>query len=133
MTYTVSYSIEFKKNLGGFPKPDQMKIALFVAQFQKDGLADHSKYPGKIAVSWGGLQPPDPRFTFTHGNDLWHYHIGIPTYIPARSQSYLTSDWLLHFQWPNWQKNGTHIHLVDLLQHDDSSGVFNLPRATALP
>lgn len=61
MTYTVSYSVEFKKNLSGFPKSDQMKIALFADQFEHEGLADHSRYIGKIAPSWGAGQAPSNR------------------------------------------------------------------------
>ena len=132
-TYTTSFSLEFATNFARFPVADQLKIAAFQTQFESYGFTQFSNYPGKISMSWGGLSPNDPVYTFTYGNDLWHYHIGIPKFQQSVSGKYFTSDWLLHFQWPNWKNNGPHIHLVDLLPHNGSSGSFNLPLPTALP
>ena len=133
MTYTTSFSIEFTKNLPGFPKLDQLKIAYFQTTFENVGLGNFSQYRGKIGPSWKGLFHTDPKYTFAHGNDLWHYHVGIPVYTPSPFGPYSTSDWQLHFIWPDWKNNGPHIHVVDLLQHNHYSGPFNLPLPTALP
>lgn len=133
MTFTTGFSLEFATNFARFPIADQLKITTFQTQFEGYGFADFSKYPGKISFSWGGLNPADPKYTFAYGNDLWHYHIGIPRFVPSISGRYFTSDWVLHFQWPNWRSNGPHIHIVDLLPHNSSRGVFNLPNQSALP
>ena len=133
MTYTTGFSLEFAENFARFPKADQLKIAVFQTQFESYGFSNFSNYPGKISMSWGGLSPSNPLYQFAKGNDLWHYHIGIPTFTPSISGKYSTSDWLLHFQWPNWMKNGAHIHIVDLLPHNASNRSFNLPSPKALP
>ena len=133
MTFTTGFSLEFAINFARFPVADQLKINTFQTQFEGFGLGDFSKYPGKIAPSWSGLAPADPNYSFAYGNDLWHYHIGIPRFTPSISGRYFTSDWLLHFQWPNWRNSGPHIHIVDLLPHNGYSGAFNLPSTSALP
>ncbi len=130
--YTTSFSLDFAQNFARFPVADQLKITTFQTQFEGFGLADFSNYPGKISMSWGGLSQADPNYAYTYGNDLWHYHIGIPKLVPSVSGKYFTSDWLLHFQWQNWRANGPHIRLVDLLPHNSSNGQFNLPLPGAL-
>lgn len=134
MTYTTSFSLEFALSFARFPVADQLKITTFQTQFESYGFSNFSNYPGKIAPSWGGgMSSANPVYQFAHGNDLWHYHIGIPSFTPSISGKYFTSDWLLHFQWPNWRNNGPHIHIVDLLPHNSSTGAFNVPSPTALP
>lgn len=133
MTFTTGFSLEFARNFARFPVADQLKITAFQTQFESYGFTQFSNYPGKIAPSWGGLSPTDARYTFTYSHDLWHYHIGIPKWTPSVSGKYFTSAWLLHFQWPNWRNNGAHIHIVDLLPHNGSTGAFNLPDPQALP
>lgn len=132
-TYTTGFSLQFALNFARFPQADQMKITAFQTQFEGYGFTNFSNYPGKIGPSWKGLNPSDPRHTFAYTNDLWHYHIGIPKFTPSVSGKYFTSDWLLHFQWPNWKVNGSHIHIVDLLPHNSYAGPFNLPDPAALP
>jgi hypothetical protein len=133
MTYTTGFSLEFALNFARFPLADQLKITAFQTQFESYGFSNFSNYPGKISHSWKGLAPTDAHYAYAKGNDLWHYHIGIPRFMPSISGKYFTSDWLLHFQWPNSHGNGTHIHIVDLLPHNSSSGAFNLPAPQALP
>jgi hypothetical protein len=132
VTYTVSFSLEFARNFARFPAADQVKIIDFQTLFESVGLGDFSKYPGKIAPSWSG-SATRPAAAFAKANDLWHYHVGIPTFKTTVGGMYMTSDWLLHFQWPDWRTNGPQIHIVDLLPHNGSSGAFNLPSPTALP
>ena len=123
MTFTVGYKARFADEFTRFVPEQQLKIAAFVALYQSLGLVDFEKYEGKIAPSWGGLHMTDPNFEYTHGNSLWHYHIGLPVYSQIHP-AYKTSDWLLHFQWVD---KGPRIELVDLYQHYKSDGAFYLP------
>jgi hypothetical protein len=132
MTYTTSFSLQFAQDFARFPVPDQLKVTTFLTQFESFGLQSFSNYPGKIAPSWSGPATA-ANHAFARNNDLWHYHIGIPKLKPTQHGKYFTSDWLLHFQWPNWRTNGTSIHVVDLLPHTSSGGTFNLPKPTQLP
>jgi hypothetical protein len=87
------------------------------------GLSDFTKYTGKITPSWSGLHCTDPIYQYAKNNDLWHYHIGIPKYV-SNHNKYKTSDWVLHFQWPD---KGNRITLVDICYHYKSDGTFHMP------
>lgn len=130
--FTSSFSLEFARNFVRFPKADQVKIVAFQTRFETFGLGDFSRYQGKVAPSWSG-PATRPAAAFAKANDLWHYHVGIPQFMQTLGGKYCTSDWLLHFQWPDWKTSGPHIHIVDLLPHNSSSGTFNLPAPSALP
>lgn len=107
-------------------QPDQQdKIFDFTVIYEAHGLTDFSRFPGKITPSWNNLDKSDPAFQYTYSNCLWHYHVGLPEYKPSISGQYLTSDWVLHFQWLN---KGAHISLVDLYAHLNSDGKFWLPK-----
>jgi hypothetical protein len=90
------------------------------------GLRDQTLYPGKLSGSWVTLAEDDPEYKRTRDACLWHYHIGLPYYTQSYA-GYKTSEWLLHFQWPNWATGGTHIEIVDLYTHYKSDGQFYLP------
>lgn len=113
------FAVEF----ANFPQDQQDAILDFTDIFEKHGLADFSKYPGKITYSWKGLQAGSAEFVYAQSNDLWHYHVGIPHYNHVHPK-YATSDWVLHFQ---WQQQGTHVNLVDIFQHYTSTGKFYMP------
>lgn len=123
MKYTWGVRLKFSEELGRYPRDQQDRILDFIEVYEKHGLADFSKYPGKIAPSWSGLLASHPSYSYTRDNSLWHYHIGIPEY-KQRHPTYLTSDYVLHFQWPD---KGTHIDLVDTCYHRKSNGEFYLP------
>lgn len=129
MSFEVSFSAQFALEYSRFPKYQQDKVDDFIDIFSIHGLGDFSKYPGKITYSWKGLSPTDPVCIYAKDNELWHYHIGIPTYTARPDIPYQTSDWVLHFQWPG---KGTTIALVDLYSHYTSTGVFYLPPESAL-
>ncbi len=124
MKYTVGFKHQFSVEFGRYPKDQQDLILDFIALFQAHGLDDFTKYPGKVAPSWGGLQANHPNFSFAQSNHLWHYHMGYPAYVPG--PKYQTSDWVIHFQWPG---KGAHIDLVDCYQHQNWQGKFYMPPA----
>ena len=119
---TVSFGARFAEEFPRFPTDQQDKILAFVEQFERHGLNDFAKFEGKIARSGADLDDDDPLKAFCENNNLWHYHIGIPEY-EERHEKYKTSDWVLHFMWP--EKN--HIVLVDIYSHYTSDGGFYLP------
>ncbi len=120
MQYTVDFFPKFQKEFTNFPPEHQDKVLDFVKQFQLHGLSDFSLYEGKIAPS---AVPGTPEYYYARSHDLWHYHIGIPTYTQIHGR-YKTSDMVLHFQWRN---KGPHISLVDMYDHYTSAGRFYLP------
>jgi len=94
------------------PPGDVDKIDDFTEHFVEYGFAG---LPGKISPTWK-VPGPDPDYEakkrFAVENYLWHYHVGIPRYEPPRfpGNSYMTSDWVVHFQrFPG----DTRIRLVD--------------------
>lgn len=128
MTFTVSYSARFAAEFARFPSDQQDRVIAFAELFERHGLSDATKYPGKLSPSWLGLQPINPTYQYAYSNNLWHYHVGIPYYRPT-NQGYSTSEWVLHFQ---WVKDAPHIDLVDLYEHYLRDGRFYLPPVNAL-
>lgn len=128
MTYTWKLSSQFQTEFGNFPQDQQDKIIDFTDIYEVHGFSDFNLYEGKIAQSWSGPDMSKEDFDFAKDNDLWHYHIGIPNYTQVHGK-YKTSDWVLHFQWPNM---GNSIALVDLYSHYTRDGRFYLPKAKNL-
>ena len=126
--FSWSLSSKFEKEFILLPTKDQDKIIEFTDVYEKFGLSDFSRYPGKITPSWNGQDISSTDRIYAQLNSLWHYHIGIPEYREVH-QTYKTSDWVLHFQWP---KKGNRIILVDLYSHYTSSGDFYLPPSSYL-
>jgi hypothetical protein len=126
MTFTVSLNRVFAGEYQRLRPDQQDKIRQFMRLFQKVGLRDQTLYPGKLSGSWVTLAEDDPEYKRTRDACLWHYHIGLPYYTQSYA-GYKTSEWLLHFQWPNWATGGTHIEIVDLYTHYKSDGQFYLP------
>jgi hypothetical protein len=127
MSYSYSFKPKFANEFANFPSDQQDKILEFGETFEQHGLGDFTKYVGKVSPSWSG-NANSIAYNFAQANDLWHYHIGIPTYL-ASNAKYKTSDWVLHFQ---WKSRGTHIIFVDLYQHYRYDGSFYLPTADYL-
>lgn len=123
MTYKVSFGKEFAKESVNYPKDQKQAIADFVNTFQNFGLADYSKYQGKISPSWSGINMTQESYDYAYTNHLWHYHLGIPSYKNI-GQPYYTSDYILHFQWKN---RGNEIALLDCSSHYTSTKIFYLP------
>jgi len=113
---------KFAEEFSGFPGADKEKVLDFLEIYEKHGFSDFSKYEGKIAPSWVGLDVGHPDFIYCQANCLWHYHVGIPKYI-EKHEKYKTSEWVLHFQ----MIGPTHINIVDVYAHYDSSGNFYIP------
>lgn len=127
-TYTWSFSNLFAKQFKNLNKDDQDCILNFIELFETSGLSDFTKYVGKISPSWRGLDEQDAEqkltFDYAQKNSLWHYHIGLPIYVKKHNK-YQTSDWVLHFQWP---ERGNHINIVDMCYHYTADGKFYVPK-----
>jgi hypothetical protein len=128
MTYSYGFKKQFAIEFANFPTDQQDKVLDFADTFEISGLSDFTKYAGKISPSWSGLPKFHPSAVYAKANHLWHYHIGIPNYSVVHAK-YMTSDWVLHFQWTN---RGSHIDLVDLYSHYKNDGSFYLPSSNSL-
>ena len=123
MSYEYVFSSKFAEEFAVYPADQQDKILDFIRIFESVGLADFSLYPGKISHSWAGLEPHDPNYQYAEANALWHYHVGIPEFQQTH-EKYQTSDWVLHFQWPD---QGDFVKIVDIYSHYDRHGNFYMP------
>lgn len=123
MAYRWEFRSLFATEFGNLPPKDQDKVLDFITIYLSEGLQDFSKYEGKIAPSWSGTGISPFLYSYAVNHALWHYHVGIPSY-SVRHTKYKTSDFLLHFQWPNM---GDEIYIVDLYSHYTSDGHFYLP------
>ncbi|MFS7192754.1 MULTISPECIES: hypothetical protein [Serratia] len=127
-TYTWSISSVFAKQFDNLSTGDQDCILDFTDIFEAHGLSDFKKYVGKISPSWKGLNVEDAEqkltFDYAKSNDLWHYHVGLPVYV-KKHDKYLTSDWVVHFQ---WKQGSNHIDIVDMCYHYTADGKFYIPK-----
>ncbi len=121
--FTWSFKTKLQLEFENFPADQQDKILLFASTYEEHGLADFTRYEGKLSPSWATLPDTDPNHAYAQLNALWHYHVGIPEYKVVHGK-YKTSDMVLHFQWPD---KGTHISLVDVYYHHKSDGTFYIP------
>lgn len=128
MKYTVEFSESFAKEFTRVPQEHQDAVLDFVVIYQGHGLNDQTKYPGRVSPSWHNLPVNHPNYAYTKQQHLWHYHVGLPDYAGAQLWG-KTSDWVLHFQWPD---RGPTVALVDLYQHYTWDNKFYLPPKSAL-
>lgn len=129
MSYTWEFGKKFAVEFKNYPENQQDKILDFTDIYEENGLSDFSKFQGKIAPSWRGIDKTHPIYDFTYSNSLWHYHVGLPEYIKSKYNNYLTSDMILHFQWKN---NSNHIRVLDITWHYKRNGEFWLPHSDYL-
>lgn len=122
MSLTVKLSIHFSQRYDGLPERDLDHIDAFWDHCEKYGLGG---WKGKIKPSW--IVPehyPDRATRQSHAklNQLWHAHIGIPSWKPSKNAlaQYQTSDWVLHFR---YNPDEGWIMLCDYGDHDP----FDLP------
>lgn len=129
MSYTWEFGKKFAVEFKNYPENQQDKILDFTDIYEENGLSDFSKFQGKIAPSWRGIDKTHPIYDFTYSNSLWHYHVGLPDYIKSKYNNYLTSDMILHFQ---WKSNANHIRVLDITWHYKRNGEFWLPNSDYL-
>lgn len=70
----------------------------FIDHYEKHGL---NGWKGKITPSWNvpdSYADHKKRRKYAQKFNLWHAHIGLPSWKSAPNASYLTSDHVLHFQ-----------------------------------
>lgn len=131
MSGTWDFKPLFLKQFQNFKTPQQDAIYDFTDLVEAGALDDFTLFPAKISHSWKGLAKGSSEYNFAFGNNLWHYHIGIPNYRQTHPK-YKTSDWVLHFQWNDKNTGGRHISLVDCYQHYKVDGTFYMPSADYL-
>ncbi|KWV73389.1 hypothetical protein PFL603g_03499 [Pseudomonas fluorescens] len=127
MPIEVRLSTYFSDLYDQLPNRDLDLIDAFWEHCESYGL---NGWEGKIKPSW--LVPyeyADRSVRIKHAklNNLWHAHIGFPTWKPSRNpdQSYKVSDWVVHFV--NRESDG-YIRLVDYGFHNP----FHLPSSREL-
>lgn len=97
--------------------------------FMDHGL-NKSKYKGKIKNSWTGTKIVQNK-QFTKQNNLWHVHLGVPTFTPNQNGKFYTSDYVLHFQYDPSTPN--HIRFIKATPHYSSNPKrFILPTVACL-
>lgn len=127
MSLEVKLSAHFSKRYDELPDRDLDHIDAFWDHCEKHGLAG---WKGKIKPSW--IIPEHyldraAREAHARINNLWHAHIGIPSWKPSKNPDvgYQVSEWVLHFQYKpaeGW------LMLCDYGDHDP----FELPLANRL-
>lgn len=122
MQLEVRLSAYFSDLYDRLPERDLDHIDAFWDHCEHHGF---KSWKGKVKPSWD--LPWDYPFRSSrvaHAKplNLWHAHIGIPTWKPSRNPNadYQTSDWVVHFQ--DFSASG-YIKLVDYGSHNP----FELP------
>lgn len=117
MGIIVELADAFTQRYPQYPKDDRLKITHFISHVEQHG---YDGLTGKIGPS-DNIPQQDPnrraKIRYAKRYHLWHYHIGIPRYLPARHilAPYQTSEYVLHFmKFPG----GKVIRIVDLDYHD---------------
>lgn len=101
----------FSKHLKNFPKADREKIRAFVEhveQFGFHGLQGRNKSSDQVPTdnpNWS------ERVAYAQKYKLWHYHIGIPTYVLSEKGDQV-SEYVLHYI-----RESDYIILVDMSPH----------------
>lgn len=116
MPHQVDYSDHFTLLYDALPDSEKDLIDAFIFEFIERGFK--GKFPGKLART-DNVPHSDPdrekKIWFAKRYNLWHVHIGHPQWNPCKNPmaSYLTSDWVVHFQ----KLSESHIALVDYNSH----------------
>lgn len=119
----VTFGRKIKNHLHNFSEQDRQKILDFAIHVQQNGL---DLLPGKNKRS-DGFSNDDPQFAnkmaLVKKYNLWHYHIGIPSYKDSLLGDYKTSEYILHYA-----RRADSIEIVDLGRHPP----FHLPSVDCL-
>ena len=124
LEYIFNYGKLFANEFKNYPQDQQNAILDFLDIYEVYGLKSFKPYKGKITFSWKGLNHKDPAYQYAKNNDLWHIHIGLPSFRKSAFGQYYTSDMILHFQWIN---KGNVIKVVDVTPHYKADRQFWLP------
>ncbi|MFW2177973.1 MULTISPECIES: hypothetical protein [unclassified Moraxella] len=107
----VRFGQVFLQHFQNFPKSDQLKIKEFVNHVKSlgfEGLTGRNKSSDNVPTDnpdWSKI------VAYAQKNQLWHYHIGIPSYVRSEKGD-MTSEYVLHYV-----KGDDYIKLVDLSAH----------------
>ena len=122
----VSFSNNFIDVMLSLSEEDYKKIDNFVVHVEKYGLVSlpgSNRKSDRLNVPSHLLSPKQKQcIAFSHEHDLWHYHIGIPSYTTTKGIGKYTSEVYLHYQ----RKPDT-IRIIGLGSHP-----FSLPSPSML-
>ncbi|MFW2178182.1 MULTISPECIES: hypothetical protein [unclassified Moraxella] len=97
MSLKVILGKQFREELRHFPTADQEKIANFIEHVQLHGL---NQLEGRNKKS-DNVPKDNPNWLskvkFAQQYNLWHYHIGIPSYDVNTVFGDRTSEYILHY------------------------------------
>lgn len=114
----VSISKSFAQLFRRLPQQDKEKILLFIRHVKKYGFTG---LEGKNKAS-DSVPTSDPNWLikvkYAQQFNLWHYHIGIPTFDTSLPFGMRTSQYILHYI-----KEDGFIKIIDLSSHPP----FSLP------
>ncbi len=115
--FEVVFGELFAKHYAQFPTTDKKKIFEFVEHIEHkgfDGLKGRNKPSTDVPRN-----DPDwlTKVQYARQNNLWHYHIGIPSYEQSE-QGDMVSEYILHYV-----KGDNEIKIVDMSYHPP----FELP------
>ncbi|MFX4357503.1 hypothetical protein ABTA27_13265 [Acinetobacter baumannii] len=86
----------------------------FLEHYEQNGL---TAWKGKISPSWKVpecYQDHKERAKYAQEMDLWHAHIGLPSWQTRKGANYSTSDQVLHFQ----RTSKTEIFVLSISKHN---------------
>ncbi|MBV6589149.1 hypothetical protein [Acinetobacter baumannii] len=86
----------------------------FLEHYEQNGLTG---WKGKISPSWKVpecYQDHKERAKYAQEMDLWHAHIGLPSWQTRKGANYSTSDQVLHFQ----RTSKTEIFVLSISKHN---------------
>lgn len=94
--FIVDMSVHFAQVYATLPANDSDPIDKFIDHVENNGLVG---LPGRLKYSWD--IPSDDglwqtKFQYAKSNNLWHYHIGLPSYDQTKPVGDQTSEWVLH-------------------------------------
>lgn len=101
----------FSAQFVNFPKADQLKIAEFVFHVSQNGLTGlkgRNKPSHEVPTDDNEWRQ---KVKYAQDNQLWHYHIGIPSYTQSQKGDF-TSEYVLHYILAD-----DYIMLVDMSAH----------------
>lgn len=97
--FKAEFSEEFNYFYSNVFSPEKLDlIDDFIDHYEVNGLYG---WKGKISASWkvpDYYKDKDQRAKYAQKYNLWHVHIGLPTWKKVPNVPFLTSDHVLHFQ-----------------------------------
>lgn len=118
----VKFSTYLKQNLITFDDDCRQAVLEFVAHVKIHGLKNLKGRNKSSALPNPHTKKEQEKYQFSQKYCLWHYHLGVPSYVEQISGDF-TSEMILHYI-----RYDEFIVLVDIAKHPP----FNLPTVEKL-